>query len=332
MSWFYKEKLEKNYKLITVFGLTFKRKFKAEEKIDSLMKFNQQLLCFIDTFCDVSHCKPAIGNLRELQLARAKMTLLVIKILEKHNLTYWLDFGTLLGAYRHRGFVPWDDDIDMAMPRWDYEKAKEVLAKEFLGTNFRVEVGGARRSFILRVLDAESDFYYVDIFPYDYVKGTFSNKQALIDDLFAVTRKVIYDNDFYKKYKDENLTIESTRETILEECRKKGVFIENDGEILIRGVESCPRYGRQSIHEKVNVFPLREIEFEGFKAKAPFSILEYLAGCDEGIYGDVMKFPQLTSLCNHAASKKLDDIEFMQNVREKTKIIDELLLGYGIKV
>lgn len=52
------------------------------------------------------------------------------RVCRKNGLTYWIDFGTLLGAVRHKGFIPWDDDIDLSMPVDDYNRFIELGQKE----------------------------------------------------------------------------------------------------------------------------------------------------------------------------------------------------------
>lgn len=55
---------------------------------------------------------------------------ILMKVCEKHGLRFFMAGGSMLGAARHNGFIPWDDDIDVAMPRKDYNKLKKVLANE----------------------------------------------------------------------------------------------------------------------------------------------------------------------------------------------------------
>lgn len=71
------------------------------------------------------------------------------RVCEKYGLRYCADGGTLLGAVRHEGFIPWDDDIDVVMPRPDYEKLKEVSADEF------------SKPFFLQNIYTDSEFYLI---------------------------------------------------------------------------------------------------------------------------------------------------------------------------
>ena len=71
--------------------------------------------------------KDILQKLKEEQL---KILDYIVKICEENSLEYFLIGGTLLGAVRHRGYIPWDDDLDLAMPRKDYEKFIKIFLNQ----------------------------------------------------------------------------------------------------------------------------------------------------------------------------------------------------------
>ena len=66
---------------------------------------------------------------REVQLGELEILKKLDKICREQGLKYFLSFGTLIGAVRHQGFIPWDDDVDVMMPRLDYEKLLRYVAE-----------------------------------------------------------------------------------------------------------------------------------------------------------------------------------------------------------
>ena len=78
--------------------------------------------------------------MNELQNKILEILKVFIKVCDKHNLKYYLKGGSVLGAIRHKGFIPWDDDIDVGMPRKDYDK----FVATFPGAELPRAGGGAR--------------------------------------------------------------------------------------------------------------------------------------------------------------------------------------------
>ena len=74
-------------------------------------------------------------SLDELKCIQLEILDTVTKFCDEHGIKYWLNAGTLLGAIRHKGYIPWDDDIDLGMLRPDYDR----FMKEFNGTYPRYE-------------------------------------------------------------------------------------------------------------------------------------------------------------------------------------------------
>ena len=101
-------------------------------------------------------------KLREAQLIMLEMLVEFDILCKKHGLVYWLDSGTLLGAVRHEGFIPWDDDIDLSMPVEDYRRFKYIISKKLSKDIF--------------FQSKKSD----KSFPFDYIKLR-SNKASIVE-------------------------------------------------------------------------------------------------------------------------------------------------------
>ena len=67
-------------------------------------------------------------KLREAQLKMLGILEEIDKLCRAHNISYWIEGGTLLGALRHGGFIPWDDDVDISMLRSDYDRVSARCA------------------------------------------------------------------------------------------------------------------------------------------------------------------------------------------------------------
>lgn len=73
---------------------------------------------------------PVSRELKAVWKTMLDMLEVLIDVCKRHGLCYWLEGGSMLGAIRHQGFIPWDDDIDVAMPREDFEKLLRILPEE----------------------------------------------------------------------------------------------------------------------------------------------------------------------------------------------------------
>ena len=99
-------------------------------------------------------------TLRLAQLRMLEMMKFIDGICRSNNITYWLDSGTLLGAIRHGGFIPWDDDVDIFMPSKDAEKFKEIMLKEHSNNKFVLQCKETDKGFfgswyVIRDLNSE---------------------------------------------------------------------------------------------------------------------------------------------------------------------------------
>lgn len=217
-------------------------------------------------------------NLQDLSL---ELLNFVVNVCDKHNLDYWLDFGTLLGARRHENFIPFDDDVDISMPRNDYNRLLNIIGEEFkkYGLEERVEI---RHDFFNEFSEITfTQIVYlsknnkligaIDIFPYDFTsKNTITNTEFSHErDLF---RKGIFESS------DNRDVLERNFMTNLSLSYEKQ-------EYMIQGVDSP--VSDLMIFETDQIYPQCTLKFANKKFKAPKNPYHHL----KKLYGNWKLIP-----------------------------------------
>ena len=249
---------------------------------------------------------PEGSKLRIFQLQMLDILKEIDRICRKHNIPYWLSSGTLLGAVRHSGFIPWDDDIDIEMYKEDYLKFEKVIEKEgFKSSNYVLQTQKTDKFYFMthakvcnEALPVEKTIetnpyckyrgIWVDIFRiekttksiycvYRFLGKIFTKISWHMPNLFGFG-KYISLGCYYVLFK---IAMPLTR------CISQPFGHDYHYEL-------GSRWTNETINKDI-AFPLKEVEFEGTKFYAPNDIDTYL----KKQYGDYMKLPDLDKLKKH---------------------------------
>ncbi|MBR1548648.1 MAG: LicD family protein [Prevotella sp.] len=248
-------------------------------------------------------------NLRACQLKQLSILEEIDRICQKHGISYWLDGGTLLGAVRHGGFIPWDDDIDIAMRKADLERFAEVAPKEFPeglvlqlaqnSANNKQPVSKVRdlNSFYVEKSDNFAAEYekglYVDIFPmidYPTLPRGFVKRFALgISKSYSILHRAHYYSlrsfaEFF--WFGAKYTLFRAIWSAVSAFTSHGTYLSN---ILTNN-------GYGIMHRQDSVFPLATIQFEGKTFSAPANADAYL----KDLYKNYMEIPPVDKRVIHS--------------------------------
>lgn len=262
--------------------------------------------------------KPGIDylTLQDTELKKVHKELLsllieVDRICGKYDIPYYLSYGTLIGAVRHKGFIPWDDDLDIQMLRKDYDRFCEVCKQELDGKKFFLQtqktdkhynwVYGKLRlkntSFIRAGQEhiKQHDGMFLDILPLDNMPvNKCKHKIALF--ICKLCRKVLW-SQVGKKAESNNI-MRMLYKVLSFIPRSFAIFIfeffaklDNDKEtdFLVSNNTFCQIYKREWYTERI------KIDFEGYTFWGPKKYDEILST----VYGDYMKLPPLEERNGH---------------------------------
>ncbi len=255
---------------------------------------------------DITKIPSATGQIRDIQLANFELLKELDYVCKQNNLKYWLDFGTLLGAVRHKGFIPWDDDIDTGMMREDYNKIIDAFGKSSRNPDIYAQyeyLGNAQT--IIKIKHKKCPLLFVDVFPHDYSNAVETKENRLLK-----TKKLIAIRKKMNKMKDLDNT-----QKILQKVQDLSAEIIPDIYTEQSDIQCGLEYSYTEpvwVHSYDTIFPLKEINFEGFNAMCINKPEEYLSD----IFGNYMSYPKKFGF-GHSMYRNLKDNE--------KKIIEELI-------
>ncbi len=237
------------------------------------------------------------------------------RLCQRHGLTYYLCGGTLLGAIRHKGFIPWDDDIDVMMPTEDYLKFIE-LAPRTLPAGYVLQCSSTEDQFpflFAKVCNSAIPFdngmvyrpagIFIDVFPVSYCKTPTKLRRILFDANLLITHILMAKCGWSKPYRYENKVIR-LGSALLHRCSSKLLKAVRRF-LLSRICSAAPTPYLCSVagiyKARTEMFPSAwldksvSVTFEGSEQPAPAQWDVYLTH----FYGDYMTPPPEEKRINH---------------------------------
>lgn len=267
-------------------------------------------------------------TVEEIRNKQLEMLDYIDALCKKNNLKYFLAYGALLGAIRHKGYIPWDDDIDLWVFREDYDAFKQAIMKDnkykfidiYTSSTFRLDFAKVvDDTILLRESGAKeaSSGLFIDIFPLD---GFGNTKEEVLKNTKIISKQ-------RKKFYFYNLSITSMGGSFLKKMIKLPVVLFHKFVLLFKN----PRGLIQKYHETLRSLSNQYKNYVGYfdspyhsyeeyiykrecfkEAKGLFEGKEYSipASYDElltAFYGEYMKLPPEKARINHGIEAYLKD-------------------------
>ena len=251
---------------------------------------------------------PEGSVLRRQQHRMLEILLEVDRICKKHNIRYWLSSGTLIGAVRHKGFIPWDEDLDIEMLLPDYERLMRVLPDELPST------------MALQSQDTDPNYFFF----YAKVRDRRSHleegnrydrvwkEQGIYIDIFPFYKQPLWIHMLSEKlqghvYKIMNRMGDSNREMwkVRAITRFNRYVSYPVLRLLCRMSKARETYGLgipyHDPRHMEDTFPLTTTEFEGFQMPIPGNVHAALTLK----YGDYMRMPDIDKIMPHVGKLEI---------------------------